>query len=80
MPTDSVSFNFAKIEVEYRPQNPDGSFGAAVHHKRDQLMRRLKQFDGIAVWVFQLNLLSARTRLHVIAKVKTGLFQTFNPS
>ena len=25
-PTDSVSFNFAKIEVEYREQKPDGSF------------------------------------------------------
>ena len=35
VPTDSVSFNFAKIEVEYRPQNPDGSLGAAVQFKYD---------------------------------------------
>ena len=35
MPTDSVSFNFAKIEVEYRPQKPDGSLGAAVQFRYD---------------------------------------------
>jgi type VI secretion system secreted protein Hcp len=35
VPTDSVSFNFAKIEVEYRPQNPDGSLGAAGQFKYD---------------------------------------------
>jgi type VI secretion system secreted protein Hcp len=35
VPTDSVAFNFAKIEVEYRPQNPDGSLGAAVQFKYD---------------------------------------------
>jgi type VI secretion system secreted protein Hcp len=29
-PTDSFSFNFSKIEVEYKPQNADGSLGAAV--------------------------------------------------
>jgi type VI secretion system secreted protein Hcp len=34
-PIDQVSFNFAKIEVEYRPQNPDGSLGAAVQFKYD---------------------------------------------
>jgi type VI secretion system secreted protein Hcp len=27
-PVDQVSFNFAKIEVEYKEQRPDGSFGA----------------------------------------------------
>jgi type VI secretion system secreted protein Hcp len=27
-PVDQVSFNFAKIEVEYKEQKPDGSFGA----------------------------------------------------
>jgi type VI secretion system secreted protein Hcp len=27
-PVDQVSFNFAKIEVEYKAQKPDGSFGA----------------------------------------------------
>ena len=28
VPTDSVSFNFAKIEVEYKPQKADGSLGS----------------------------------------------------
>lgn len=31
VPVDQVSFDFAKIEVNYRPQQPDGSLGAAVH-------------------------------------------------
>ena len=35
VPTDSVSFNFAKIEVEYRPQNANGSLGAAVQFRYD---------------------------------------------
>ena len=30
MPTDSVSFSFAKLEVEYRPEKSDGSLGSAV--------------------------------------------------
>jgi type VI protein secretion system component Hcp len=25
-----VSFDFAKIEVDYRPQKPDGTIGASV--------------------------------------------------
>ncbi len=29
-PTESLSLNFAKIEFQYRPQNPDGSLGTAV--------------------------------------------------
>jgi type VI secretion system secreted protein Hcp len=29
-PTDQVAFNFAKIEVDYRPQNPDGTPGPPV--------------------------------------------------
>jgi type VI secretion system secreted protein Hcp len=28
--TDQVSLNFAKLKVEYKAQNPDGSLGAAV--------------------------------------------------
>ena len=31
VPTDSVSFNFAKLEVEYKPQKADGSLDAGVH-------------------------------------------------
>ena len=30
-PIDQVSFNFAKIEVDYRPQQPNGALGNAVH-------------------------------------------------
>lgn len=30
-PLDQVSFNFARIEVEYRPQKPDGSFDAPIN-------------------------------------------------
>ena len=35
VPTDSVSFNFAKIEVEYKPQKADGSLGAPVEFRYD---------------------------------------------
>ena len=30
VPIDQVSFNFAKIEVEYKPQKPDGTLAPAV--------------------------------------------------
>ena len=30
IPTDQISFNFAKIELEYKPQKPDGSLDAPV--------------------------------------------------
>jgi type VI secretion system secreted protein Hcp len=30
LPTDQVSFNFGRIEIEYRPQKPDGSLDTAV--------------------------------------------------
>lgn len=29
-PTDQFSLNYAKIEMEYKPQKPDGSLGSAV--------------------------------------------------
>jgi type VI secretion system secreted protein Hcp len=29
LPIDSVALNFAKVEVEYKPQNADGSLGGA---------------------------------------------------
>jgi type VI secretion system secreted protein Hcp len=35
VPFDSVSINFAKIEVEYKPQNPDGTLGGGVFFKYD---------------------------------------------
>jgi type VI secretion system secreted protein Hcp len=30
LPTDQVSFNFSKIEVEYKPQKPEGSFDVPI--------------------------------------------------
>ena len=35
VPTDQVSFNFAKLEVEYKPEKADGSLGSAVEFKYD---------------------------------------------
>jgi type VI secretion system secreted protein Hcp len=35
VPTDQVSFNFAKLEVEYKPEKADGSLGAAVQFRYD---------------------------------------------
>ena len=35
VPFDQVSFNFAKIEVEYRQQKPDGSLAAGDQFKFD---------------------------------------------
>src|SRR5688500_16757394 len=35
VPTDAASFNFAKIEVEYRPQKPDGTLAPGVQFKYD---------------------------------------------
>ena len=34
-PDRSVSFNFAKLEVEYKPQKADGSLGSAVQFRYD---------------------------------------------
>jgi type VI secretion system secreted protein Hcp len=30
LPTDQVSLNFAKVKVEYKPQNKDGTLGGAI--------------------------------------------------
>ncbi len=30
VPGDSVSLNFSKIQMEYKPQNPDGSLGTPI--------------------------------------------------
>jgi type VI secretion system secreted protein Hcp len=35
LPTDQVSFNFAKVEVEYKPEKADGSLGPAVEFRYD---------------------------------------------
>jgi type VI secretion system secreted protein Hcp len=35
VPTDQVSFNFAKIDVEYRRQKADGSLDVGIHFKYD---------------------------------------------
>jgi type VI secretion system secreted protein Hcp len=34
-PTDQVSFNFSKVEMEYRPQKPDGTLAPGLHFKYD---------------------------------------------
>jgi type VI secretion system secreted protein Hcp len=33
--TENVSMAFAKIDLEYRPQKPDGSLDAGIHFKYD---------------------------------------------
>jgi type VI secretion system secreted protein Hcp len=35
VPTDQVSFNFAKLEVEYKPEKADGSLGSVVEFRYD---------------------------------------------
>jgi type VI secretion system secreted protein Hcp len=35
LPTDSVSFNFAKLEVDYKPQKPDGTLAPALQFSYD---------------------------------------------
>ena len=35
VPIEQVSINFSKIEVEYKPQKPDGSLGTGVFFKYD---------------------------------------------
>jgi type VI secretion system secreted protein Hcp len=35
VPTDSVSFSFVKVEVEYKPEKSDGSLGSAVDFRYD---------------------------------------------
>jgi type VI secretion system secreted protein Hcp len=42
VPGDSVSLNFAKIQVEYKPQKPDGSLGASIKAGWD--VKQNKQF------------------------------------
>jgi type VI secretion system secreted protein Hcp len=36
IPVDSISLNFARIEIEYRPQNADGSLGPPIKTGWDQ--------------------------------------------
>jgi type VI secretion system secreted protein Hcp len=42
LPGDAVSLNFAKIQVEYKPQNPDGSLGSSIKAGWD--VKQNKQF------------------------------------
>ena len=35
VPTDSVAFSFAKLEVEYKPEKSDGSLGSPVDFRYD---------------------------------------------
>jgi type VI secretion system secreted protein Hcp len=41
VPLESVSLAFAKVEYSYKPQNPNGSFGAAVEFKFDLVRNRV---------------------------------------
>ena len=41
-PGNSVSLNFSKIRVEYKPQNPDGSLGSSIKAGWD--VKQNKQF------------------------------------
>jgi len=34
-PTESVSLQFGKVDLEYKPQKPDGSLDAGLHFKYD---------------------------------------------
>ena len=34
-PTEGVTLQFAKVDLEYRPQKADGSLDAGVHFKYD---------------------------------------------
>jgi len=38
--SESVSLTFAKVDLEYRPQNPDGSLEAGIHFKYDLLANK----------------------------------------
>ena len=40
-----------------------------------KLSRRLEQLDGVAVGILDLDLLAARSRLHVVPKMEAGLLQ-----
>ena len=40
VPTDSVALSFARIEVTYSPQKPDGTLDAPVVHNYDIKMQR----------------------------------------
>src|SRR5688572_24320557 len=42
---------------------------------RGYLSRRLEQLDGIAVGILDLNLLAARTSLHVVSKIQASFLQ-----
>jgi type VI secretion system secreted protein Hcp len=40
-PMETVSLAFAKVDLEYRPQNPDGSADVGIHFKYD--IKTMKQ-------------------------------------
>ena len=47
VPSDQVSFNFAKIEVEYKQQKPDGTVGAPVQFKYDLKANKAVLASGV---------------------------------
>ena len=40
VPTDQVSLNFSKVQIDYKPQNANGSLGAAVHGGWDVVLNK----------------------------------------
>lgn len=40
VPTDQVSLSFSKVQIDYKPQNANGSLGATVHGGWDVLLNK----------------------------------------
>jgi type VI secretion system secreted protein Hcp len=41
LPTESVALAFAKVDLEYKPQKPDGSLEAGIHFRYDITANRV---------------------------------------
>jgi type VI secretion system secreted protein Hcp len=41
LPTESVALAFSKVDVEYKPQKPDGSLEAGIHFNYDIRANRI---------------------------------------
>jgi type VI secretion system secreted protein Hcp len=40
VPVDEVSLSFAKVAIDYKPQNANGSLGAVVHAGWDRVQNK----------------------------------------
>ena len=52
----------------------------AKGHSTARLPRRLEQLDSVAIGILDLDLLAARTRLHVVPKAEAGFLQRLDES